>query len=169
MPDHRLSEALKEAYASADVTDMVYLTLEFNHADLPEPIRVVHGHQDLNARLETGQDVTFVATGFDFIRPEVGSEGVPQCTLEIDNVDRAILANIEATIPSGVPITMTVRDYLESDLTTPQTVPPAVMTITNINASVFRIQAVASFGNLSNVRFPRGEYTAERFVGLVAQ
>lgn len=175
MPDPHLSEALKEAYASAPSDEVVYHTLELRHAAFSAPIRVVRDNADLVARLEAtapanpGELVTFVAYGFNLERPEVSSSGVPQCAIEIDNVSREILANIELAVPQTDPILVTYREYLASDLEGPQNDPPMTLTIVSINADVFRVRAVASYPDLSNRRFPREDYTAERFPGLVAQ
>lgn len=175
MPDPSLSEALKEAYASADSNEVIYHTLEIRHAAFTQPIRVVRDNADLTARLEAsapenpGEMVTFVGFGFDLTKPELSSSGVPQCTIEIDNVSRDILANIELAMTGVDPILVTYREYLASDLEGPENDPPMTLTITSISADVFRVRAVASYPDISNRRFPREDYTTERFPGLVAQ
>lgn len=167
MPDSTLSQALKEAYASAPSDVIVYHTLEINHPAFSQPIYVVRDFADLNANLETGAPVTFLRFAFDLIKPEVSATGVPQLTLEMDNVSREILANIQLAMLTTSLITITYREYISSDLTGPQNDPPMAMVLTSISADVFRIRATASFGDLNNKRFPNEEYTAERFPGLV--
>lgn len=175
MPDPALSAALAEAYASAPTDEVIYHTLEIRHAAFTQPIRVVRDHADLTARLEAsapqdaGLEVTFVGFAFDLVRPEVSATGVPQCTIEIDNVSREILANIELAMTSIEPIEVTYREYLGSDLLGPQNDPPMTLTLTGITADVFRVRATASFADIGNRRFPREEYSAERFPGLIAQ
>lgn len=175
MPDPSLSEALKEAYASAPAGEVVYHTLELRHVAFTTPIRVVRDKADLSAFLEAtapvdpAAQVTFVGYAFDLVRPEVSSSGVPQCTIEIDNVSREILSAVELAMGGRDPITATYREYLASDLSAPQNDPPMTLTIMSIKADVFRIRATAGFPNMSNRRFPREDYTAERFPGLVAQ
>ncbi len=177
MPDPSLSQALQEAYASAPSNDVIYHTLEIRHPAFTTPIRVVRDNQDITARLEAaapengGELVTFVGFAFDLVRPEVTSTGIPQCAIEIDNVSREILANIElAVTDTDNPIEVTYREYLASDLNTgPENDPPMTLTITQITADVFRVRAVASFADIGNRRFPREEYTAERFPGLINQ
>lgn len=176
MPDPNLSEAMKEAYASAPTDEVIYHTLELNHAAFSQPIRVVRDNADLDARLEAsavhnpGELVTFVRFSFDLVKPEVSATGVPQCTIEIDNTSRDILANIELAMTSTDPITVTYREFLSGSLDVgPENDPPMTLEITSIKADVFRIRAVASFMNLSNKRFPGEDYTAERFEGLVSQ
>lgn len=175
MADPALSAALKEAYASAPVRDVVYHTLEIHHAAFTTPIRVVRDRVDLVARLEPGapqnpgEEVVFSAFAFDLLRPEVSATGVPQCTVEIDNVSREILANIELAMPSIEAVRLTYREFLSSDLSRPQNDPPITLTLISISADVFKVRAVAGFSDFGNRRFPRDEYTAERFPGLVAQ
>lgn len=167
MPDSTLSEALKEAYASAPSNIVIYHTLELDHSAFVTPIYVVNDFNDLNAQLEDSTPVTFVRFAFRMVKPEVSPNGVPQVTVEIDNVSREILAHIQLAMQSPDLITMTYRQYISSDLTGPQNDPPLTMTLTNIKADVFKVTATAGFGDLNNKRFPPNEYTAERFPGLV--
>ena len=167
MPDNTLSQALKEAYAAAPADVIIYHTLEISHPAFTQPIYVVRDWADLNANLETGAPVTFLRFAFNLVKPEVSPTGVPQCTVEIDNVSRDILANVQLAMQSTALITMTYREYISTDLTGPQNDPPMTMVISNISADVFKVRATASFGDLNNKRFPNEEYTAERFPGLV--
>ena len=169
MTDTTLSEALKEAYASAPVSEIIYHTLEIDHANFTTPIRVVRDTIDLTAFLEDGiTEVTYVAFAFDIIPPDVQSSQMPTCKIEIDNVSRDILAQIELAIGSPDLITMTYRQYLSSDLSGPQNDPPMTLTIFDISANVFRISATCGYGDFLNKKFPSEEYTAERFPGLIA-
>lgn len=173
MTDTTLSQALKEAYASAPANVMIFHTLELRHPAFTTPIRVVRDHSDLVATLEAsapvnaGQQVTFTRFAFDFTKPEISPSGVPQLTIEIDNVDRAIVANIEAAMTTADMVQATYREYISSDLTCPQNDPPIHMTIMSITADVFRVKAVAGFPDLINRRFPTTEYDSETFPGLL--
>lgn len=167
MPDSTLSQAIKEAYASAPTDVVIYHTIEINHPAFSSPIYVVNDWDDLNASLENGSPATFVRFAFRLVKPEVSATGVPTVTLEIDNVSREILANIQLAMQSTALITMTYREYLSSDLSGPQNNPPLTMELSNIKADVFKVTASASFGDLNNKRFPPREYTAEDFPGLV--
>lgn len=172
MPDSTLSQALKEAYAQAD--QVVFHTIELRHPDFLAPIRVVHGFQSIGAKLEAsapadpGATVSWVAYPFDFSRPEVSPDGVPQITLTIDNVSREIVANLELALGSTNAITITYREYLaESLLVGPQNNPPLTMELLSCSATPFQVTATAGFTNLMNRRFPTVEYSAETFPGLV--
>jgi hypothetical protein len=111
--------------------------------------------------------VTFVGFAFNLIPPEVDMDGVPQCVIEIDNVSREILANIEAAMGSTETITVIYRAYLSDDLSGPENDPPLELTIHSITADPFKVRAVAGFGSLANLKFPRLEYSSEVFPGLI--
>lgn len=172
--DNTLSAAIKEAYAVAPANVIIYHTLELWHPAFSAPIRVVRDYEDLTATLEASaprnanQAVTFIAFNFDFTKPEVSSTGVPQITITMDNVDRAIVANIEAALSSTELVTVIYREFISTDLSSPQNNPPLTMTITNVVADLFKVTATAGFPNLHNKRFPTLEYSPETFHGLTA-
>ena len=172
MTDTTLSQAIREAMASAPANIILYHTMELWHPAFSTPIRVVRNYEDLTATLEStaprnaSQEVTFIAFNFDFTKPEVTSEGVPQITITMDNVDRSIVANIEAALGSTDLVSVIYREFISTDLSTPQNNPPLSMTIMSVTADVFRVTAVAGFPNLMNKRFPTQEYSTEVFTGL---
>lgn len=179
MTDTTLSEALKEAYASAPTDTIIYPTLELYHSAFidnngnPAPIRVVRDYDNLTARLEInaprngGEYVTFIGFNFDFTKPESGYDTIPQITITIDNVDRSILANIEKTLGTFEQIKLIYREFISTNLNTPQNNPPLEMTIINITADLYKITATAGFPNLMNKKFPTVEYNTEVFTGLL--
>lgn len=173
MPDSTLTQAIKEAYASAPSNVIIYHTIELWHPAFSAPIRVVRDYTDLTATLEASAPrnastaVTFVAFNFEFTKPEVSSTGLPEVTLTMDNVDRAIVANIEAALSTTDLVTVIYREFISSDLTAPQNNPPLSLIITSVVADLYKVTAVASFPNLMNKRFPTLEYSAETFVGLL--
>lgn len=174
MPDTTLSQAIKEAYASAPAGVIIHHTLEFRHSAFSSPIRVVRDFQNLDATLEAtaplnpGQQVLFVGFAFDLSKPEMSAAGVPQITIEIDNVDRAIVANVEAAMTTTEMVQVTYREYLSTDLSRPQNDPALTMTVMSISATALRVTAVAGFPDLMNRRFPGREYDAQTFPGLAA-
>lgn len=172
MPDPTLQQAIKEAYAVAPSTSLVFHTLEFRHPVFTQPIRAVLDHADLNAYLEAtaplnpSQEVTFVKMSFDFTREEVSDGSAPEMTVEIDNVTAEIEENIAlANISPGV-IEVTYRIYLAADLSGPQNNPPLHMEVKGIKADDFKVSARCTFGNFANRRFPREVYTIKEFPSL---
>lgn len=167
MPDPTLAEALKEAYAAAPSNAVIYHTITLDHSTFATPLYLVRDRVDLNATLETGEAVTFTGYAFDFKRPEVSIGGLPQLVVEIDNVNQAILAAVQAASAATDPVTLTYREYLSTDLTAPANDPPMELTLSNVKANVFRVSATATFGDYVNKRFPTQTYDPDRFPGLV--
>lgn len=175
MPDSTLKQAIREAYAAAPANVVIYHTLEIRHPSFSTPIRVVRDVADLTATLESsapldaGTAVLWLGFAFDLVPPEVSAAGSPLMTIEIDNVSREILVNIEAAMSSPDLCKATYRAYLSSDLSGPQNDPPMHLTIFTIAVTPLRIRATAGFTDITNKRFPGEDYDAERFPGLIAQ
>jgi hypothetical protein len=93
MPNNALSEALREAYASAPSDIVILHTLELRHPSFVDDddssiaIRVVRDNQSLTARMETtaplnaGEMVKFIAMGFDLELPPVDTAPVPEISI----------------------------------------------------------------------------------------
>ena len=174
MTDTTLSAAIKEAYASAPCDDIIYHTLEIYHSAFDAPIRVVRDSTDLTATLEAtaprnpGASVSFIGYPFDIVPPDTQTEGMPSCVIEIDNVSREILGNIELAMGSSEVITVIYRQFLSSALASgPENDPPLTLTVMAITANVFRIRATCGFSDLVNKKFPSVKYTLEQFPGLI--
>lgn len=173
MPDPALSAAIAEAYATADPGQVILHTLELWHPAFTAPIRVVRDTVALDARIEAGAArdagniVTFVAYAFDLTLPEQAARGVPECVIEIDNVGRDILAQLDLASTDPRPVVAIYRAYLSDALEDgPENDPPVQLQLKSVSATALRIRAVAGFRDLENLRFPRQDYDLERFPGL---
>lgn len=173
MPDPTLSAALTEAYASAPIDEVIYHTLEIWHPTFSVPIRVVRDFAALDARLEAsaprdpGDVVTFTAYAFDLVPPDQTTSGLPQCAIEIDNVDPEITRQIDAASSSTDQITAIYRAFISDALDDgPENDPPVELTLITVSATPFRIRATAGFPDLLNRKFPKLEYDLETFPGL---
>lgn len=171
--DTALSEAIREAYASAPGR-VIYHTLELRHASLSVPIRLVLGNDNIQARIEAGAPanaggmVEFIRYYFRFTKPDVSPEGVPTLQLEIENIDRMITAALITASKSQSPVKATYREFLDSGLDIgPENDPPVHMDLFDANASLLSVVATAGFPNLMNRKFPTQEYTADTWPGLV--
>lgn len=175
MADPTLSEALKEAYASAPSDVVIVSTLELRHPAFTEPLRVVLDHAPVTARLETtapynpGALVEFQPYAFELTLPEVLDTGIPEMGIRIDNVSQEIIKNIELAMPSPQKLEVTYRAFLSNDLTSgPQNDPPLTMNIISIEADAVSIQARASVIDFINKKFPGVTYDDVKFPGLTA-
>ena len=174
MPDPSLSDAIIEAYATAPTDQVIYHTLELWHPIFTAPIRVVRDNAAISAMIEAsaernpGTMQTFEGYAFDVVPPDQSSASLPQCVIEIDNVSREILAQIDLAVFEVDPVTVIYRAYLSDNLDGgPENDPPLEMSITQISATPLRIRAVAGFTNLLDKRFPALDYNLEDFPGLV--
>lgn len=178
MPNAALSEAIKEAYASAPSEQIILHTLELRHPAFVDDagqitaIRVVRDYQDLTARLEAGapldagQMVSFVAMGFELDLPPVDTAPVPEITVTLDNVSREIVRHLDAAAESQSVIEVTYRPYLSTDLNGPQMDPPIHLVLTEVEADVMRVTGRARMLDVGNKAFPGVTYTAKTFPGL---
>jgi hypothetical protein len=172
-------EAIAEAYASADISDVILDTLELRHPNFVDDngnniaARVVASFQDYSLCLEAdapqdgGQYVTFQACPFTFTLPEFGDGQVPSLQIAIDNVSREITKYLEEASTSLTPIGVTYRPYLASDPTGPQMDPPFSFTLSNVKVDVFQVTGTATTSDVNNWPFPYQNYTPTRFPGLV--
>lgn len=174
-----LDQAIKEAYASAPIDEVILDTLELRHPSFvddlgnPTAVRVVCGYENYsltlepNAPLQGGQTVEFIGCPFGFTLPEVGETSVPQLQIRIQNVSREVTKYLELASVSTVAIGVTYRPYLASDPSGPQMDPPYYMTLSKVVADVFQITGTATINDVHNWPFPAEKYTPERFPGLV--
>jgi hypothetical protein len=170
------SEALAEAYVHAPADDPVLVTLELHHPDFrdeagdPTAARVVNDWQPLLATLEAdaplnaGEEVSFAGIPFTFVRPAETDSGAPSAiTIVIDNLNAQITRYILQAQESEEPLLVILRTYLPSDTSAPHELPVVKLyvasPVTIDPGSQARLQC--SFGDLTNRKFPRLEYTRE--------
>lgn len=161
-----LSQAIKEAYAVSNVTQVILETIELRHEKLPAPIRLINQRQGLQLTLETGESSFFEAVGFSFTLPAAGENGRQDLQITIDNVDKRISAFINQAKEFFEPVEIIYRPYLSTDLTTPQMNPPLVLTLQDVSITQFQVQAKATFADILNQKFPKEYYTRKRFPSL---
>lgn len=172
------SEALKEIYASAPVDQMLYETIEVNHPDFIDEngnvyaLRAVLGYTDLDAFLEPnapyngGQQVTFTALQFTIELAGFGDTDTPSVTLTLDNAGQEMMRYLEQAMSSNKLATIIYRQYVPSDLSGPQTVPPIELTVTDAKVDVFQCVITADATSLQNSVFPNRVYRVQDFQGL---
>ena len=119
MPDSTLSEALKEAYASAPSDVILLHTLELRHPTFVDDhgnstaIRVVRDHINHTCTLENsaplnhGEAVEFIAMAFDLELPPVNNTPTPEISVTIDNVSTEMIAYLDRAIETQDMIELT--------------------------------------------------------------
>ena len=177
------SEAVAEAMASAKVGDPILLTLEvYRNGWVDETTgaqaiaRVVNDYRVLYAALEddapynAGETVAFQPVPFRYVKQEQTDSGAPSgVSIEIDNVSQQLTSLLLQDKTSREPLHLIEREYLPSDVSAPHVLPVTKLTLSDVEATVTGVTAKASFGDLTNRRFPVDTYTRERFAGLTAR
>lgn len=178
MPNPQLSQAIKEAYASAPSDVIILHTLELRHPAFVDDesnqmaVRVVRDNVDLTARLEAtaplnaSEMVTFTAMGFDLELPSINTAPVPEITITLDNVSRELVKHLDAAVATQNKIEITYRPYLSDDLEAPQLDPPFTLILTEVNANALRITGRARMLDIGNKAFPSEVYNSKKFSGL---
>lgn len=171
------SEALKEAYASADVDEPALSTLEFRHSTfvqggVPYAIRIVSdkvAHDFLlenDAPIEGGKIVTFQPCGFELQLPKIEQDGVPSMQITVANVARILMPYLEQAISSLDKIEVTYRPYLLGSVDGPEMDPVLHMSLTKVHVGTFQITGRATLEDVHNWAFPNRKYTTKDFPGL---
>lgn len=160
-----LSEALKEAYATAPAGKAVLETLELRLQGR-EPLRIYRGVEPLSMCLETGEWAEFEPVPFRFKLPKSSETGSQALDISIDNVDARVADFVSAAKASLAPVEVVYRPYLSDDLTGPQMDPPLVLYMKGATITTTVASAQASFIDIVNKRFPNDYYTGDRFPGL---
>ncbi len=164
-----MTPAEKEAYANCRTREIHLATLEINDPAFTEPLRIVADNDDLIAKLEDGSTATFIALGFELVRPPVNEEPDPSITIKIDNVSGQLTPYLELAAKSGNQTTMTFRPYLFNEETEEVILlgQPLKLNVRNASADFSNISITAAHINPANLPFPRENYTPDRFPGLV--
>lgn len=164
-----VSEALQEAYASANAVELH--TLEIRHPGFTQPIRLVQSHRDHVLTLEADAPanaataVTFVGASFGIEMPTVDENGQMRTRVTFDNVSAEIEDQLGPAVTLAQVAEITYRCFLDLDTSAPQ-LPILHMEVFDVSAGDMTIEAVCGFGNFSNQPFPREDYTRKRFPGL---
>lgn len=173
------SDAIAEAYASADMNEVPVDTLELIHPLFvddngnPTSVRLASAYRNYdftleqNAPVNGGETVTFIGCPFEFTLPEIADGATPELKISVDNVDRRMAMYAEMAAPSLTPITVIYRPYLESDPSSPQMDPPARFTASKVIVDVFKITMTATTNDVNNWGFPNRIYKPDEFPGLV--
>ena len=159
-----LSDALKEARTYAPTDVISYDTLDFIHPDLPSPLRLVSGLENISAKLEStapknaGQVVSFRGVPFTFKAPSQGVGPTPEAVLEISNAGSEISSVFDSIMHSFFPVKIIYRTYTNKTLLSgPQlTPPPTFQMVSASGGGVVRISLRAI--DLTKMRFPKQLY-----------
>lgn len=161
-----LSEAIKEAYATAPSDVVIINTIELRHQSITDPLFLAQERKNLLLTLEDGRQVVFEAVPFRITLPQAGDNGLQELNITIDNIDRRISDFCQLAKSFPAPVEVLYRPYLSNDFTTPQMIPPLRLFLKDISITVTEVAARATMADLINKKFPKELYTRERFPGI---
>lgn len=156
---------LERIYASAPTDVFAIHTLEISSAAFVGPFRFVQDFNDYSAKLETGELVTFQASGIGLQLPQRGVKGREDLVFQLDNVSGEATTAIKKVLASGDEATVTYRIYASNDNTGPL-VEPVVLVATAAKVNVRSVQIVATFRDFVNRRWPHRYYDLKNFPQL---
>lgn len=165
-----LAQAYAEAAASAPLERSIVYTYELTHPSFTERICIVNGFDNVTANIETGERVEFVACPVQIVPPsESDAAETPTIDVAIDGVSAIVAEQLEAAAMAHEMIQMTERVYVSDDLTAPAVLPPLCLTLQNVSVTATRVTASARFTDPINRAFPRKDYLAREYPGLMAR
>lgn len=166
MPNPSLEDAIKEAYAVAPTSKVIYDTLEIKQPTVQDPIYLVRAQREIVAFDEDGNERTFRPAGFQFSLPPENEEGFRSLNIAIDNVGREVSDFVNSAKSEQVVVEVIYRPYLSDDLSMPQMNPPLVLYLKDLQITPSQVTGRATFMDIVNKRFPTELYTRARFPAL---
>lgn len=167
-----MSRSVSAVFAAAahapQTEEVLVILITIDHDDLANPIRIstdngatfVVDGTTYRGTISNGENYTYCPVRV--VLPDDSEETISQCTLEIDNVDRDILASIR-TITSAP--SMTLQVVLASSPDTTEAYYPN-FTLSSIYADAMIISGTMSLGDFLSEPFPGGSMLPSNFPGL---
>lgn len=164
-----LTDALREAYASAQTQRSVVETLEIRYGD-PNfdggAVYICTGYKRLQFNLGADGWPWFEPFPFKFSLPKQDSTGAQGLSLAVENVGGEVLNFISNAINSGELVLVKYRAFFEEDPATCQTPRPLVLSIEGSSATIKGAVFSATVADFVNRTFPNGFYSYTSFPGL---
>lgn len=127
-----------------------------------EPVLLTHGFEDITASTEDGRTLAFSAGGIDVSMPKKDNTGAQTVTFAIDGVTGQAQNLIQAAIDAEQRIRLTLRLYLNTNLSAPAQ-RPYFMTVRSGSLLVDHVEVQADYYDLIGTKWPRDVYGTDRF------
>lgn len=159
-----LSEALKEAYASAftevEVIDAISLWEETNE------LHICSGHRQLTLQPRPLTYRTFLPFPFKMSKDVgISDSGVASVSIAVENVDGTVAEFLRNVRASKNPVIVSLQTYL-SDSDLPQNSRPIVLELTGAEVTLNGVTFTASTPDVVNKAFPNAYYSYTSYPGL---
>lgn len=126
---------------------------------------LVHDYEPLEAVLETGILAVFNPFAMSVALPQRNLDGTQDLNFSLCNVDGLVSAEIQRALELRLKMHVTLRQYLESDLTVPAD-KPYRMEVKNGQWSPLQADITAGYMNILDTAWPRRLYNLIDFPGL---
>lgn len=167
-----LSAEMQAAYNTAPAGAVIYHTIEINHAEFDDPVRLVaNSEDDLTATLEAtapvdaGDEVVFSAVPFTFIEPGFGDDGPTPAKVKISNVSGQIAAIMKLTRAGDSAVTIIYRSYRSGYLTSPGQV-IAGLELKEVSIRAGFAEGDIAFPDIETQNFPAVVYDVDNYPAL---
>lgn len=170
-----LSDAIKEAYATAPTDTVIVETIEWLHPSFvdgsgnPASYRIAVNQPDCTCTLEGdapmdgGDPVLFTGMAVEYSKPEITPEMDVRSSIVVDNVGGFLLDGIERAADDGSPVTQIYREFLWPALDTVHR--KITMTLQDVVLDNYRVKGTLVFRGMASRKFGI-PYTLEKFPGI---
>lgn len=159
-------DAIKEAFAVAPASVLIYHTLQIRQIGVQSSVFLVQSRRPIVAADENGVYHTFEPVGFQFALPSSNADGFKSLNIAIDNIGRRITTFIETATSQIQVVEVLYRPYVSTDLSAPQMRAPILLFLKDVEVNDFQVSGRATFMDLVNKKFPLELYSRKTFPAL---
>lgn len=145
---------LNRLYASGG-PELAYPTLAISDGITTHYL--THGWDDITARLETGELVTFIACGMDLVVPAKNADGTQDLQFALSNITGEISNYLREVIRDRRRCELVYRVYLDDDFEAP-TAAPYRFEVKGGRWTALQADITAGYFNLLETAYPRWDF-----------
>lgn len=153
---------LNRLYTSSGEEEIID-TLQINIGD--EVLYLCDGYDDIPAKTESGQDVTFTASAISVALPARNSDGTQDLQFAASNINGEASTAVRDSLNNLQDASITYRRYTDNDLSAPAE-RPFTLSLKAGNWTAIQANLKAGYMNVLDTAWPRYRYTLPFFPGL---
>lgn len=153
---------LNRLYASSG-SEVIIDTLQVGIGD--NTMYLCDGYDDITAKTETGDNVTFTASAISVALPARNSDGTQDLQFAAGNINGEASTAVRNALDNLQGASITYRRYTDHDLSAPAE-RPFTLAIKSGNWTAIQANFTAGYMNILDTAWPRYRYTLPLFPGL---